>query len=154
MFLLYWVWLLFNNLPNWKKNCRCFIFSLKNVNYFCQFLITLRRRFLLPGAKYNLLRNVGCMKEVQGNADIIQMWCIWPISAKGSTYGFRPAKCDRKPFWKSDTLSKDAGHWLASFLEYHLFTVTFGTFCNITSSTCSSINGTLGVDGLLKFYNL
>ena len=28
----------------------------------------------LPGTKYKLSRSAGCMKEVQGNADIIKIW--------------------------------------------------------------------------------
>ena len=43
----------------------------KNVNCFCQFLI----KFLsFRPNYYKFLRNVGCMKEVQGNADITKIW--------------------------------------------------------------------------------
>ena len=38
----------------------------------CQ-LITLKTTFFLLGAKYKLLRYVGYLKEVQGNADIIKI---------------------------------------------------------------------------------
>ena len=52
-----------------KKKCFCSIFDLKNVNCFCLFLISLRKKNFLTGTNYKLLRNLDCMKEVQGNAN-------------------------------------------------------------------------------------
>ena len=69
---------------------------LKNVNCFCQFLITLRKNIFLTGTScYKLLHNAGCMKECQGNTNIIKI-LIQLIGAKGFTYEFRSAKCARK----------------------------------------------------------
>ena len=61
--------------------------------------------------------------------------------------GFRTAKCARKPFWKIDILSKAAG--LITFPQLLL-----AHFAIANQARGFSINGTLGADGLLKFYKL
>ena len=54
-----------------------------------------------------MLRHVGCLKEVQGNAYIIKIpdiinpfpettSYVYEVSVKCSNYGFRPAKCMKK----------------------------------------------------------
>ena len=52
---------------------------------------------------------------------------------------------------KSDTLSKDAGHWLASFLEIYL---SRSCFWHILQEQMKHVASAVGADGLLKFYNL
>ena len=44
-----------------------------------------------------MLPHVGCLKEVQGNADIDleTTSCVYGVRVKCSTYGFRPAECVR-----------------------------------------------------------
>lgn len=82
---------------------------------FLSILKHIKDNFFITGAKYKLLCNVSCMKEV--NTDVNKIWYNSPINTNGSTCAFRTAESMRKPYCKSNILSKDAGLWFESFLE-------------------------------------
>ena len=46
--------------------------------------------------------------------------CVNPLAPNVSLMDLEQQNLWEKAFWKKDTLSKDAGHWLASFLEISL----------------------------------